>query len=227
MLRCAPLCRVLQGCPPRRPARAAARAFARPVLRWAWPRRAGHAFSERPRAPAPHPYTPPHPDPPCSALVPTLHATDLGTAKGLKKFKEGQKVAGKVLTVDAGEAPPWAPRVAGQVQKTAQRMMLSASVPGCLAGAPLGCRAGPEARPEHVLSESAPGCLAKASTYGENHVKKKQKQKRRRPSGRVRALPLQPPRSWPSPSSPQWWAPSCRPSGASRMRYQGHAATAW
>ncbi|KAL4451480.1 hypothetical protein ABPG75_007142 [Micractinium tetrahymenae] len=35
------------------------------------------------------------------ALVPTLHATDLGTAKGLKKFKEGQKVAGRVLTVDA------------------------------------------------------------------------------------------------------------------------------
>lgn len=37
-----------------------------------------------------------------SALVPVLHASDLGTAKGLKKFKEGQKVAGKVLAVDAG-----------------------------------------------------------------------------------------------------------------------------
>jgi len=41
-------------------------------------------------------------DPACSALVPVLHASDLGTAKGLKKFKEGQKVAGKVLSVDTG-----------------------------------------------------------------------------------------------------------------------------
>ena len=31
-----------------------------------------------------------------------LHASDLGSKKGLKKFKEGQKVAGKVLTVDTG-----------------------------------------------------------------------------------------------------------------------------
>lgn len=47
--------------------------------------------------------------PPCApsvtvrrALVPAAHASDLGTKKGLKKFKEGQKVSGKVLAVDAG-----------------------------------------------------------------------------------------------------------------------------
>lgn len=34
--------------------------------------------------------------------MPTLHASDLGSAKGLKKFKQGQKVAGRVLTVDPG-----------------------------------------------------------------------------------------------------------------------------
>ena len=38
----------------------------------------------------------------CRALVPVLHASDLGSAKGLGKFKEGQKVEGKVLTVDPG-----------------------------------------------------------------------------------------------------------------------------
>jgi ribosomal protein S1 len=38
----------------------------------------------------------------CRALVPVLHASDLGSAKGLRKFKEGQKVEGKVLTVDPG-----------------------------------------------------------------------------------------------------------------------------
>lgn len=36
------------------------------------------------------------------ALVPALHASDLGTAKGLRKFKEGQKVQGRVLSVDPG-----------------------------------------------------------------------------------------------------------------------------
>lgn len=34
--------------------------------------------------------------------MPALHASDLGTAKVLRKFKEGQKVEGKVLTVDPG-----------------------------------------------------------------------------------------------------------------------------
>ncbi|EFN56095.1 hypothetical protein CHLNCDRAFT_145628 [Chlorella variabilis] len=34
------------------------------------------------------------------ALVPVLHASDVGTAKALRKFKAGQTVAGKVLTVD-------------------------------------------------------------------------------------------------------------------------------
>ena len=36
------------------------------------------------------------------ALVPTLHASDLGTAKGLRKYKEGQAVEGRVLTVNPG-----------------------------------------------------------------------------------------------------------------------------
>jgi hypothetical protein len=40
------------------------------------------------------------------ALVPTMHASDLGSAKALRKFKPGQTVAGRVLTVDPGE-PRW------------------------------------------------------------------------------------------------------------------------
>lgn len=33
-------------------------------------------------------------------MVPTLHMSDSGTKKAHKKFKEGQKVAGRVLAVD-------------------------------------------------------------------------------------------------------------------------------
>ena len=36
----------------------------------------------------------------CRAMVPTIHMSDLGTKKAHKKFKEGQKVAGRVLAVD-------------------------------------------------------------------------------------------------------------------------------
>lgn len=43
---------------------------------------------------------PPHP-PLCRAVVPTLHMSDLGTKKAHKRFKEGQKVAGRVVGVDA------------------------------------------------------------------------------------------------------------------------------
>lgn len=32
--------------------------------------------------------------------MPTLHASDLGSAKALRKFKAGQRVAGKVLSID-------------------------------------------------------------------------------------------------------------------------------
>ena len=34
--------------------------------------------------------------------MPVLHVSDLGSRKALRKFKEGQKVAARVLTIDAG-----------------------------------------------------------------------------------------------------------------------------
>ncbi|PRW20900.1 RRP5-like protein [Chlorella sorokiniana] len=65
------------------------------------------------------------------ALVPVLHASDLGSAKGLKKYKEGQKVAGKVLSVDTASKKvtlTLKPSVVGS--KLAPITCLQAAVPG-------------------------------------------------------------------------------------------------
>lgn len=90
------------------------------------------------------------PLPACRALVPVLHASDVGTQKGMRKYKEGQRVAGKVLTVDAGgrgcrRQGPGARACLLRRRQSAQQA--SAALPGDLHAAPTAALPRPRPQP--------------------------------------------------------------------------------